>query len=168
MFYFIPIDAPMDNLQYRKAKASDLPHIIKMLADDELGKQREKDGVVLDQRYLEAFERIDADSNQYLMVVESENNIVATCHLTFMPSLTRLGTTRMNIEAVRVSSEVRGQQIGEWMLASALNIARLNHASLIQLTTDKKRADAKRFYERLGFQATHEGMKYNLLTDETL
>lgn len=157
----------MNNLQYRKAKTADLPQIIKMLADDKLGQQREISEAKLDSRYREAFRRIDADPNQYLMVVESKDKIVATCHLTFMPSLTRIGTTRMNIEAVRVSSEVRGQQIGEWMFEAAFEIARLNKATLIQLTTDKRRDDAKRFYERLGFQATHEGMKYHLPTDET-
>lgn len=149
----------MKNLQYRKAKASDLPRIIKMLADDKLGKEREIPEAELNPRYHEAFERIDADPSQYLMVVESEDNIVATCHLTFMPSLTQIGTTRMNIEAVRVSSEVRGQHIGEWMFEAAFEVARLNNAALIQLTTDKRRDDSKRFYERIGFEATHEGMK---------
>jgi ribosomal protein S18 acetylase RimI-like enzyme len=150
----------MNKLQQRKAKLTDLPDIIAMLADDELGKTRENNSTNLDKRYLDAFHRINADPNQYLMVVVLDNNIVGTSHLTFMPSLTKMGTTRMQIEAVRVASTHRGQHIGEWMIEAALELARENNALFIQLTTDKKRTHAKRFYERLGFKATHEGMKY--------
>jgi ribosomal protein S18 acetylase RimI-like enzyme len=157
----------MNKLQYRKAKITDLPEIIAMLADDELGKTREQNNKILDKRYISAFHRIDTDPNQYLMVAMLDNNIVGTCHLTFMPSLTQIGTTRMQIEAVRVATTHRGQNIGKWMIQAALELARKNHASLIQLTTDKKRTRAKQFYERLGFKATHEGMKYFLATNET-
>ncbi|MDF1683258.1 MAG: GNAT family N-acetyltransferase [Legionellaceae bacterium] len=83
-----------------------------------------------------------------------------------MPSLTQIGTTRMNIEAVRVASSHRGQKTGKWMIEASFELARKKNASLIQLTTDKKRTQAKRFYERLGFEATHEGMKYYLSNDE--
>jgi ribosomal protein S18 acetylase RimI-like enzyme len=157
----------MNKLQYRKAKLADLPDMIAMLADDELGKTREQNNKITDKRYIKAFHRIDTDPNQFLMVTMLENKVVGTCHLTFMPSLTRIGTTRMQIEAVRVASTHRGQKIGEWMIQTSLKLARENHASLIQLTTDKKRTRAKQFYERLGFKATHEGMKYSLTTGES-
>ena len=150
----------MQKLTARKAIFSDLQAIVDLLMEDELGQTREKVGDVIDQRYINAFERIDADSNQYLMVVRNaEQQIVATCHLTIMPSLTFIGSTRMQIEAVRVSSQCRGQRIGEWMMNVAFEWARANNATIIQLTTNKERPRAKQFYERLGFVTTHEGMK---------
>lgn len=153
----------MHTLTARKATLSDLPAIVSLLIEDELGQTREKVGDVIDQRYIHAFERIDTDLNQYLMVVENtEKQIIATCHLTIMPSLTFIGSTRMQIEAVRVSSEYRGQKIGEWMMNAALEWAKANFVSMVQLTTNKKRPRAKQFYERLGFTATHEGMKFFL------
>lgn len=153
----------MHTLTARKAALSDLPAIVSLLIEDELGQTREKVGDVIDQRYIHAFERIDTDLNQYLMVVENtKKQIIATCHLTIMSSLTFIGSTRMQIEAVRVSSEYRGQKIGEWMMNAALEWAKANFVSMVQLTTNKKRPRAKQFYERLGFTATHEGMKFFL------
>ena len=153
----------MHILTSRKAALSDLPAIVQLLIEDELGQTREKVGDIIDQRYISAFEYIDSDSNQYLMVVENtEQQIIATCHLTIMPSLTFIGSTRMQIEAVRVSSRYRGQKIGEWMMNAAFEWAKTNDASIIQLTTNKQRPRAKQFYERLGFTATHEGMKFFL------
>ena len=150
----------MRNLTARKATLCDLPVIVNLLIEDELGQTREKVGEVMDQRYINAFQHIDGDSNQYLMVVvNTEQQIVATCHLTIMPSLTFIGSTRMQIEAVRVSSRFRGQGIGEWMMNTAFVWAKANHVSMIQLTTNKKRSRAQQFYERLGFTATHAGMK---------
>lgn len=150
----------MQQLTARKATHNDLPAIVNLLIEDEFGQIREKIGDVIDQRYINAFQHINADSNQYLMVVvNKEQQIIATCHLTIMPSLTFIGSTRMQIEAVRVSSHYRSQKIGEWMMNTALDWAKENHVSIIQLTTNKKRPQAKQFYERLGFTATHEGMK---------
>ena len=151
----------MYTLTARKAALRDLPAIVNLLIEDELGQTREKVGDVIDQRYISAFEQIDSDSNQYLMVVENtEQQITATCHLTIMPSLTFIGSTRMQIEAVRVSSRYRGKKIGEWMMNAAFEWAKTNDVSIIQLTTNKQRPRAKQFYERLGFIATHEGMKF--------
>lgn len=151
----------MHTLTARKAALSDLPAIVNLLIKDELGQTREKVGDVIDQRYISAFQHIDSDSNQYLMVVENtEQQIIATCHLTIMPSLTFIGSTRMQIEAVRVSSRYRGQKIGEWMMNAAFEWAKKNDVSIIQLTTNKQRPRAKQFYERLGFTATHDGMKF--------
>jgi len=149
-------------LTYRKANINDLKIIVSLLLEDELGQAREHLGQKLDDRYLEAFDKIDADPNQYLMVVENGLEIVATCHLTIIPSLSFKGSTRMQIEEVRVAEKYRGQKIGQWMINVAIEYGKSNGASIIQLTTNKKRMDAKRFYEQLDFEATHEGMKLYL------
>lgn len=149
-------------LTYRKASINDLKAIVLLLLEDELGQTREHLVDELDHCYLDAFYKIDIDSNQYLMIVESNSKIVATCHLTIIPSLTFQGSTRMQIEAVRVSEKYRGQKIGQWMIKSAIDYGQSKGASIVQLTTNKKRVNAKIFYERLGFEATHEGMKLYL------
>jgi GNAT superfamily N-acetyltransferase len=147
---------------YRKATINDLHTIISLLLEDELGHARESLSEKPDQRYIDAFHKIDADSNQYLMVVESDKEIIGTCHLTIMPSLTFIGSTRMQIEAVRISQKYRNQGIGKWMINEAIEWAKLKSASIIQLTTNKKRTKAKSFYESIGFEASHEGMKMYL------
>lgn len=155
----------MDNnfkLIHRKAAPEDLPAIVNLLLDDELGKTREQQTEELDQRYLDAFYQIDADPNQYLMVVQMGNEIVGTCHLTLMPSLTFTGSTRLQIEAVRVAEKYRSQKIGQWMIKAAITYGQTKGARIVQLTTNKKRLAAKRFYEKLGFTASHEGMKLYL------
>ena len=151
-----------NDLAQRKATIQDLPAIIRLLIEDELGKSREQWSDDVDKRYIDAFHRIDADPNQYLMLVCLQDKIVGTSHLTIMPSLTFTGSTRMQIEAVRVSENHRGQKIGDWMMQAAFEFAKSNHVSMIQLTTNKQRPRAKQFYERLGFEATHEGMKLYL------
>ena len=149
-------------LKTRRATIDDLSSIVNLLVEDELGAQREKTSDQLDQRYIDAFALIDSDPNQYLIVVELEDKIIATFHLTIMPSLTFTGSTRMQIEAVRVSEKLRGHKIGEWMIAQAIEYAKSRNASIIQLTTNVKRPRAKIFYERLGFESTHIGMKLYL------
>lgn len=149
-------------LTYRKAKISDLRAIVTLLLEDELGQAREHLSQELDARYLNAFKAIDADPNQYLMVVNLNQEVVGTCHLTIIPSLTFIGSTRMQIEAVRVSTAHRGRKVGQGMIQEAIEYGRVRGASIIQLTTSKKRSRAKQFYEGLGFKATHEGMKYHL------
>ncbi len=96
------------------------------------------------------------------MVVESNREIVATCHLAIMPSLTFTGATRMQIEAVRVAEKYRGKKIGEWMMNAAITYAKSKGATILQLTTNKKRLRTKNFYEKIGFEASHEGMKLYL------
>lgn len=150
----------MNNLLHRKATLDDLPMIVALLLDDVLGQNREANAEKIDQRYIDAFSRIDIDPNQYLMVVTSNDEIVGTCHLTLIPSLTFIGSTRLQIEAVRVSANHRGQKVGEWMMREVFKFATLKGASIIQLTTNKERLRAVGFYERMGFEATHEGMKY--------
>lgn len=152
----------MNELSQHKATLKDLPAIIALYSQDELGKTREFHSQQLDQRYVDAFYRIKRDPNQYLMVVKRQEEIVATCQLTLLPSLTFMGATRLQIEAVHVAAKHQGQKIGEWMMNAAFEFAKINNASIIQLTTNKLRTRAKQFYERLGFEATHEGMKYYL------
>ncbi|NDH67435.1 MAG: GNAT family N-acetyltransferase [Gammaproteobacteria bacterium] len=152
----------MQQLNFRKAIFDDLSAIVQLLTDDDLGKHRETTGDKLAPCYEQAFALIDKDPNQYLMVILSDKEIVGTCHLTLMPSLTYRGSKRMQIEAVRVSKKYRRQKIGEWMMLQALQFAKENQVKIVQLTTNKLRSEAKRFYERIGFNATHEGMKYHL------
>lgn len=152
----------MNNLTHRKARIADLPSLIELLLEDELGSTRESKSSELDEKYIKAFHKIDSDPNQYLMVVENGDEMIGTCHLTIMPSLTFIGSTRMQIEAVRVAGKYRGQKIGSWMFDKAISYAKEHDVSIIQLTTNKKRPKAKHFYEKLGFQASHEGMKLYL------
>ncbi|MCC8415853.1 MAG: GNAT family N-acetyltransferase [Rickettsia endosymbiont of Gnoriste bilineata] len=112
------------NLTHRKAKIEDLPRIIELLLEDGLGQTRESKSTELDKCYIKAFHKIDSDPNQYLMVVEKISEIIGTCHLTIMPSLTFIGSTRMQIEAVRVAEKHRGQKIGQWMFAQTILYAR--------------------------------------------
>jgi N-acetylglutamate synthase-like GNAT family acetyltransferase len=150
------------DLIYRKAKLADLSILVELLLEDELGGLRELNSSVLDKNYIKAFHKIDSDPNQYLMVVENANEVVGTCHLTIMPSLTFVGTCRMQIEAVRVAGKYRGQKIGSRMFDQAMVYAKEHSISILQLTTNKKRSQAKDFYEKLGFEASHHGMKLYL------
>ena len=149
----------IENLSYRKAIFSDIRAILDLYIQDELGGSREKLSQNLNSRYTDAFHLIDKDPNQFLMIVMLNTEIVGTCHLTIMPSLTLVGSTRMQIEAVRVAEKYRSQKIGEWMISSAIQYAKSRDVSIIQLTTNKSRPRAKKFYENIGFEATHEGMK---------
>ncbi|ANZ42924.1 GNAT family N-acetyltransferase [Lentzea guizhouensis] len=130
-----------------------------MLADDPLGATREKAG---DPAYLAAFAVIDADPHQYLAVAVAGDEVVGTLQLTFTSGLSRLGMTRATVEAVRVRSDQRGAGLGELLLRWAVDEARARGCGLVQLTTDASRTDAHRFYERLGFTASHVGMKLSL------
>ncbi|ETZ07357.1 aminoalkylphosphonic acid N-acetyltransferase [Holospora obtusa F1] len=152
----------MNNLTHRKARIADLPRLIELLLEDELGSTRESKSAAVHENYIKAFYKIDSDPNQYLMVIENDDEIIGTCHLTIMPSLTFIGSTRMQIEAVRVAGKYRGQKIGSWMFNQAISYAKENDVSIVQLTTNKKRPKAKHFYEKLGFEASHEGMKLYL------
>ena len=146
-------------MKIRKANQSDLVHIIALLADDELGKKREDYRDPLPSRYNEAFLKIEQDPNQHLIVVEEDGEIIGTAQLTFIPYLTYQGGIRSQIEAVRIRSDKRGTGIGEKLFQWMIGKAKDGGAHLIQLTTDKQRPEAFRFYEKLGFEATHEGMK---------
>jgi ribosomal protein S18 acetylase RimI-like enzyme len=149
-------------LTHRKAMLKDLDAIINLLLEDDLGQTRETLDKESKQSYIDAFHKIDSDPNQYLMIVQNLKESVATCHLTIMPSLTFTGSTRMQIEAVRVSAKHRGHNIGKWMMEAAIEYGKSKGASIVQLTTNIQRPRAKKFYEQLGFEATHVGMKMYL------
>jgi GNAT superfamily N-acetyltransferase len=152
----------MPNLTFRRATEADVPAIIKMLADDRLGASREALGAESLPRYLDAFRVIDADANQFLMVVDDGKEIVGTLQLTFIVGLARGGLKRGLVEAVRVASDRRGEKIGEAMIAWVLDKCRHERCGIVQLTTDKSRTDAHRFYDRLGFEPSHIGYKMML------
>lgn len=153
---------PHSTLTYRRAQRADLPKIVAMLADDDLGQQREDSSMPPNPRYVAAFEAISRDPNQYLAVVESAGNVVGCMQLTFIPGLSRLGMLRGQIESVRICSSMRGAGMGRAMFEWAIDYCRAQGCEIVQLTTDKQRPDARRFYEALGFTATHDGMKLPL------
>ena len=147
-------------MNFRKATKNDIPIIVEMIADDELGKKRENFQVPLPKEYLNAFNKINSDQNQELIVVENENSeIIGTLQLSFIQYLTYRGGIRAQIEAVRIRKDKRGLGIGKKMFEWAINRAKERKAHLLQLTTDKKRPKAIKFYEDLGFKSTHAGMK---------
>ncbi|MDQ3402619.1 MAG: GNAT family N-acetyltransferase [Actinomycetota bacterium] len=133
--------------------------IVALLADDPLGAARESPG---DPRYLAAFAAISADPNQVLVVADFDGTVVGTLQLTFTPGLSRIGSTRATIEAVRIRSDHRGNGLGQRLFEWAIAEARSRGAAIAQLTTDGSREDARRFYERMGFIASHVGMKLAL------
>lgn len=144
----------------RRARRGDLPRILALLADDQLGAVRESADDPAP--YERAFDAIDADPAHLLVVGELNGEVVATFQVSYIPGLSRKGSWRSQIEAVRVSGELRGQGVGALMIQWAIDQARGRGCSLVQLTTDKSRVAAHRFYERLGFVASHEGMKLKL------
>lgn len=152
----------MSSLTFRVATRDDVPAIVAMLADDHLGRQRENTATPLPDSYYRAFERIDADPNNELIVAVQDGTVVGTLQLTFTPSLSYQGSWRATIESVRTAGALRGQGIGSALVAWTVERARARGARMVQLSTDKSRADAKRFYEKLGFKASHEGMKLGL------
>ena len=150
----------MSELSVRRARVDDLPAIVGMLADDHLGAKRESPDDLTP--YETAFAVIDADPHQYLAICEVKGRIAGTMQLTTVPGLSHKGMTRLLIEGVRVHRDARSGGIGSWMITWAIGHARAQGCGMVQLTTDKSRADAHRFYERLGFEATHLGFKMKL------
>jgi GNAT superfamily N-acetyltransferase len=149
---------------FRLAARADVPAILEMLADDDISRARGF-GVVpeeVDAATWRAFEAIDADPGNELVVAEEDGEVIATCQLTFVPGLSRGGAWRMTIEAVRVRADRRGGGVGRQLMAYAVDRARDRDCRIVQLTTDKKRTGAHRFYAALGFVASHEGMKLAL------
>lgn len=142
---------------FREAVQTDLSAIVGLLADDVLGKAR--DAAVVDERYERAFADIDADPRNVLVVADDDGAVVGCMQLTYIPGLGRHGAERALIEAVRVRSDRRGRGIGGALTRWAIEQARSRGCGLVQLTSDKSRTDAHRFYARLGFVASHEGMK---------
>lgn len=144
---------------FRRATADDLPAIVALLVDDVLGAAREAPG---DPAYAAAFAAIEADPNQLLAVAEQDGRLLGCLQLTFLPGLSHRGAWRGQVESVRVAADQRGTGLGRRFLEWAIAQCRARGCRMVQLTTDKSRADARRFYESLGFIASHEGMKLAL------
>ena len=149
-------------ITFRKATLKDLDRIVAMLADDMLGSKRERYEHPLPNSYIKAFEAIASDPNNELIVACDDNEVVGVQQITFTPYITHQGGWRATIEGVRTSSSVRGKGVGTKLIKWAIQRAKERGCHLVQLTTDKERLDALRFYERLGFKATHEGLKLKL------
>ena len=151
------------DLTFRRATHPDLPAIVALLADDPLGSRREHYVLPLPQAYNDAFAAIDQDPNNELVVVDTTNRrVIGVLQLTFIPYITYQGGWRALVEGVRVAAEFRSGGVGKQMFSWAIQRARDRGCHLIQLTSDKTRPDAIRFYEKLGFVASHEGMKLHL------
>jgi GNAT superfamily N-acetyltransferase len=151
------------SLTFRPANEDDLPALVNMLADDDLGSQREDTSSPLNPAYLEAFLAIQQDDNNLLYVAENEESRIAgMLQLTLIPYLTHTGSWRCLVEGVRVHRDFRGHGLGARFLEWAIGFARDRGCKIIQLTSDKQRPDAIRFYESLGFKSTHEGLKMKL------
>lgn len=150
------------DLVFREAREVDLPFLVEMLADDQLGRQRENTSRPLNQGYLSAFNSITSDPNNELIVVESKNQVVGMLQLTFIPYLTYIGSWRCLIEGVRIHQNFRGQGLGTHFFEWAINHAKNKGCKMVQLTSDKQRPNAIRFYQSLGFEPTHEGLKLKL------
>jgi len=148
-----------DRVSFRVARRDDLDRIIALLADDEIARGRAGYAAAPTASVVAAFAEIERDPNNELIVGEHDGGIVACMQLTYIPGLSRGGMRRAQVESVRVRADLRGQRIGERLMEHAMDRARQRGCALIQLTTDLRRADAHRFYQRLGFEATHAGMK---------
>ena len=144
-----------------KCKTADLPRILQLLADDELGQLRETLQRVPHDDYRRAFTAIDADPNQYLAVFEKNDNIIGCLQISFIPGLSRRGALRGQIESVRVAANVRGNGYGTLMMAWAIEKCREQGCSLVQLTSDKTRKDAQRFYQELGLCLRMKGLSFS-------
>jgi GNAT superfamily N-acetyltransferase len=158
------LDVPGGAVTLRLAATEDLPHLVALLAADQLGALREnveRSPAAL-QPYRAAFDAISADPAHLLIVAVDDLRLIGTMQLSFIPGLARQGAWRAQIEAVRVRKEARNRNIGTKMIEWAIEEATRRGCALVQLTTDKRRADAHRFYERLGFVASHEGMKLHI------
>ncbi|MFD3941574.1 GNAT family N-acetyltransferase [Streptomyces sp. NPDC058579] len=150
----------MSDLEIRPATTGDLPAIVAMLADDPLGAQRESPEDLTP--YTAAFQRLAQDPHQHVVVAVRGGMVVGTLQLTVIPGLSRRGSTRSIIEGVRIHAQERGSGLGTRLIEWAIEESRRQDCQLVQLTSDTTRTDAHRFYERLGFEATHLGFKMNL------
>lgn len=147
------------NLVFREAIKSDIINLVNLLADDELGSQREDPALPTNQRYVDTFHSIEKDQNNELTVVECDDVLVGMLQLTFIPYLTHTGSWRCLIEGVRIAREFRGRGVGSKFINWSVQRAQQRNCSIVQLTSDKQRPGALKFYEGLGFEASHEGFK---------
>ena len=147
------------NISFRKSLQADVPDLVKMLADDQLGATREDISHPLNSRYMTMFNEIATDKNNELIVAEIDHEIVGMLQITFIPYLTHIGSWRCLIEGVRVLKLQRGKGIGTKLIQWAIERAKEKGCAIVQLTSNKERPDAIRFYETLGFKSSHEGLK---------
>jgi len=148
-----------NQITFREATLQDLDRIVFMLSDDALGKTREAYKSPLSKSYVDAFESINSDPNNELIVACYGDELVGVQQIIFIPYITHQGGWRATIEGVRVASSERGKGVGSLLIEWAIKRAIERGCRMVQLTTDKKRPEALRFYEKLGFKATHEGLK---------
>jgi GNAT superfamily N-acetyltransferase len=153
--------APSD-ATFRRAERADVEPIVRLLADDVLGAKRERYVLPLPPSYFAAFDAIAADPNNELLVACRDGAVAGVLQVTYTPGLTYQGGWRATIEGVRVDARIRSAGLGRALIEHAIECARSRGCHLVQLTTDKARPDARRFYEAIGFVATHEGMKLRL------
>lgn len=152
-----------ESIKIRQAKYNDVPHIVRLFSQDQLGKQRELYQEPLPQSYYDAFSEIEADKNNYLIVMEMDTKIIGTLQLTIIPNLTRQGSKRALIEGVHINDAYQGLGLGKKLMEWAIEKAREMGCYLVQLTTDKSRKpSAVEFYKKLGFVDSHEGLKLKL------
>ena len=149
----------MSDFNVRKMLKSDLETVIMLLADDKLGKFREKNTPLIHEDYICAFEQLDRDTNHFVGIFEINGEIIGCLQISYIPGLTRGGSLRGQIEGVRVASAFRGKGYGAKMINWAIAECRRRGCKLVQLTSDKKRPDAIQFYEKIGFVKSHEGLK---------
>jgi GNAT superfamily N-acetyltransferase len=149
----------MTQIAFRRAEAADLPAIVALLADDPLGRQRESPGSPLNSAYVDAFQAISADPNQLLAVATEGDTVIGTLQISFIPGISRQGAWRGQIEAVRIAAARRNSGLGRQMFEWAIAQCKSRGCRLVQLTTNKERPDAHRFYEELGFVDSHIGYK---------
>lgn len=152
----------MNEAIFRLATRADLSSIVRLLADDEMGSIRERYEDPLPETYVSAFEEIDKDPNHELIVAELNGEIIGTLQLMFLPSISFQGGLRAQVESVRVDKKYRSQGIGSELMKWTIERAKARGAHVVQLTTHRSREDAHRFYERLGFNGSHLGMKLSL------
>ena len=156
----VEILSGMTDVVIRRATAADVAGIVAMIAADQLGATREDPSDLAP--YLAAFEQLDRDPNQVLVVAERNGELVGTLQLTIIPGLSRKGSSRGLVEAVRVADSARSEGLGTTLIEWSIEESRARDCSLVQLTSDKTRTDAHRFYTRLGFANSHEGFKLKL------
>lgn len=149
-------------LTFRRAVEADLPFIVRLVAEDAVRDTGDKPDEPFHPSYVTALREIDDDPNQLLIVAELDGAAVGTLQLTFIPGIAALGTKRCLIEAVHIAPAHRNKGLGTEMIRWAIEQSRHRGCRMVQLTSNKKRLDAHRFYERLGFLKSHEGFKYYL------
>jgi GNAT superfamily N-acetyltransferase len=152
-------DSPASRVTFRPASRADLPRVVELIADDAVAAARTGS---YGPEHVAGLEAIEASTNDELIVAELDGEVVGTMQLTFVPGISRAGATRLLVEAVRVDARLRGRGLGRALMEHAHARGRERGCALAQLTSDKQRDDAHRFYRSLGYAQSHEGFKLPL------